>query len=113
MVPQVVGHRVTRMMNAGAIPNARDLREFSRMSSEKTQAFTESWFAMCIEAMRANERLAFTLMSSWLNPWFSLSGFGRHSRQLQSIAMDVAAKGIAPVHRAVTANAKRLANARR
>jgi hypothetical protein len=112
-VPQVVGHRVTRMMNAGAIPDARDVTEFSRMTSEKTAAFAESWFEMWLEMMRANERLAFTLMSSWWNAWFSVGGFNRHSRQLQSVALDVAAKGIAPVHRAVVANAKRLAKGRR
>lgn len=112
-VPQVVGHRVTRMMNAGTVPDARDLRELSLMGSEKAAAFAESWFAMCIEIMRANERLAFTLAASWWNAWFSPAGFGRHPRQLQSVASGVIAKGIAPVHRAAMANARRLGNAKR
>ena len=110
--PQVIGHRVTRMMNAGTIPDARDVTEFSRMSSEKTAAFAESWFEMCLELMRANERLGFTLMRAWWNAWFN-AGFGRHSRELQSAALGIAAKGMEPVHRAVVANAKRLANGRR
>jgi len=105
-VPQVVGHRVTRMMNAGPVPNTRDMREFSRMSAEKTTAFAQSWFAIGMEMMRANQRLALTMMGSW----FSVTGLGRHSQQMQSAALGIAVKGIAPVHRTVVANAKRLAS---
>ena len=112
-VPQVVGHRVTRMMNAGPVPNTRDMREFSRMSAEKATAFAQSWFAIGMEMMRANERLAFTMMTSWWSAWFGVTGFGRHSRQLQSAALDMTVKAIAPVHRTVMANAKRLASVKR
>src|SRR3954470_23486196 len=112
-VPQVIGHRVTRMMTAGSVPSPRDTREFSRMSSEKTAAFAESWLAMGVEMMRANELLAVTLMTSWWNAWFSAAGFNRHARQLQSVALGIAVKGLAPVHRTAVANAKRLANVKR
>jgi hypothetical protein len=83
------------------------------MGSEKTAAFAQSWFAIGLAMMRANERLAFTLMTSWWNGWFSVAGPGRHSRQLQSAALGIAVKGIAPVHRTVVANAKRLASVKR
>src|SRR3954447_7115260 len=45
-VPQVVGHRLTRMALAGPVLSARDRREFHGMGQEKMLAFWQSWFGM-------------------------------------------------------------------
>ena len=41
-VPQVIAHRVARMMLAGPNPSTTDRREFHLMNSEKLAAFNES-----------------------------------------------------------------------
>jgi hypothetical protein len=108
-VPQVVAHRVNRMMTAGAVPNARDQREFNLMSSEKTAAFMESWLAMSAYVLRANQQFAVAMMSSWWKACLSLTPLHFPAQQLQSDAFGMLAKGMAPIHRAAVANAKRLA----
>jgi hypothetical protein len=82
--PQVIAHRTARMLAAGGHPNARDRLEFQRMSTEKVFAFWESMTAM--------------YMAAWLTP-FS--------------AAKIMAKGLDPVHRRATANARRLRRIRR
>ena len=57
-IPQVVAHRMTRMAMAGPSLSDRDRKEFQLMSAEKTAAFTESWNAMNMQAIRANQALA-------------------------------------------------------
>ena len=94
-VPQVVAHRLTRMALAGPVPNARDRREFSGMAQEKVHAFWQSWFAMGWATTAAMQK-------SWMA---MLQGARVPAIDLQHIA----AKGMAPVHRKATANAKRLA----
>ncbi len=109
-VPQVVAHRVMRMAIAGPTPSARDRKEFSRMSAEKTAAFNESWNAMAVQAMRANQALTASFFRSLWAP--SLKGkpsAGAAVAQLQTAALGVLGKGLAPVHRKAVANAKRLA----
>jgi hypothetical protein len=120
-VPQVVSHRVTRMMTAGTTPAAHDMREFHLMSSEKTAAFVESWMAMGAYLMRANQQMALNMVGSWWKAWFSMAGlnwptvqqFWPRTQQLQSTALGMMAKGIEPVHRVALANAKRLAAGKR
>jgi hypothetical protein len=106
-VPQVVAHRVTRMAIAGPAPSARDRKEFDLMSAEKTAAFNESWNAMAVQAMRANQALAVSMLRSlWMPGKASASAV---TTQLQNAALGVLGKGVAPVHRKAVANAKRLA----
>jgi hypothetical protein len=110
-VPQVIAHRVGRMAAAGANPNARDRKEWKQMSAEKTAAFNESWAAMGLAAMKAQQQMA---MSMWrtaaMAPWpmakpGSLLPSGdtlaRHALQIMS-------QGMAPVQRRAVGNAKRL-----
>jgi hypothetical protein len=108
-VPQVVAHRVARMVTSGPNPNARDRREFHRMGAEKVAAFGESWNAMALQMFRTNQELALSLMRSWGSPrlsgWPSLAP---SMQQVQSAALSVLSQGIAPVHRRAVANAKRL-----
>ncbi|MFT3813119.1 MAG: hypothetical protein QM740_07035 [Acidovorax sp.] len=108
--PQVVAHRVARMAIAGPSPSKRDRREFKLMVNEKGAAFFESWNAMAMEAVRANQAITLAFFRSMWSPafWFKPSA-SPVAKQLQSAAFGVVDKGLAPVHRKAVANAKRLA----
>src|SRR4051812_30180533 len=111
-VPQVIGHRVTRMIEAGATPDARDVREFHLMSSEKTTAFMQSWLAMNAYLLRANQQVALNMISAAWKTWASMAFLNwpnprqlwPDARQLQSTAIGMIAKGIEPVHKVAVAN---------
>ena len=84
------------------------------MSSEKVAAFSESWTAMTLQMFRANQQLTTSFMGSWWKVWLGgRPSLGRHTKQLQSAALDVVAKGLAPVHKRAVANAKRLGRIKR
>lgn len=93
--PQVVAHRLARMALAGPMPNARDRREFHGMAQEKVHAFWQSWFAMGWAMTQA-------MQQAWLA---MLQG----ARVPMLDAHAILGKGLAPVHRKATANARRLA----
>ena len=108
-VPQVIAHRVARMMLAGPNPSTTDRREFHLMNSEKLAAFNESWRAMAAQMFVAQQQFALSLLHTWCTPWLGgMPTLGRHTRQWQSAALGVVAKGMAPVHKRAVANAKRL-----
>ncbi len=115
-VPQVVFHRVARMMTAGMNPNRRDQDEFYRMGAEKVAAFGESWAAMSMQTLAAQQQFAAFWMQTWwkvaLGGWMNPPSFQSLSnsaqRQLMNSMLDVAQRGMAPVHRRALANAKRL-----
>lgn len=75
-VPQVIAHRVGRMMTAGILPNRRDQQEFYMMGAEKVAAFNESWSAMSLQAVAAQRQFALwwvqtwwkVAMGGWMNP---------------------------------------------
>lgn len=104
--PEVVAHRVMRMMLAGKEPSKRDRAEFDLMSSEKLAAFYESWNAMFAQVARANMQLMFSPM------WWARPSVGRMQSQiaahLQRAASATIAAGLEPVHRTAAANARRL-----
>jgi hypothetical protein len=105
-VPQVVAHRVTRMAIAGPTLSERDRKEFQR----KTAAFGESWNAMTLQALRANQALAASLFRSFWSPSLKdRPSASAVAAQWQSAALGILDKGMAPVHRKAVANAKRLA----
>jgi hypothetical protein len=94
-VPQVMAHRLTRMALAGPVLSARDKREFHGMAQEKMHAFWQSWFAMGWATTQAMQKT-----------WIAML----QGAKLPAIDMHhIAAKGMAPVHRKATANARRLA----
>lgn len=94
-VPQVMGHRLARMALAGPFPSARDRREFQAMGQEKVHAYWQSWFAM-----------GWALTQAWQQAWLAtLQG----ARVPWVDAQAVLSKGLAPVHRRATSNARRLA----
>lgn len=111
-VPQVVAHRVTRMAIAGPSPTRRDRNEFQRMGIEKAAAFAESWNAMAMEAIRANQALSTSLWRSLWLPWLGGKPSLFPAADLHDAAIGILGKGVAPVHRRAVANARRLGRTR-
>jgi hypothetical protein len=112
--PQVVAHRMGRMATAGASPSRRDQKEFTGMVAEKQQAFVQSWMAMATQTLRLQQQLWASMWTVGLTPWphkpaASLAA----ARRMQSAAVSIAEKGLAPVHRKAVSNAKRLSKAKR
>lgn len=111
--PQVIAHRVARMAAAGAQPSARDRREFSRMGSEKAEAFAASWIAMGTQAMLAQQAFA----SAWLRaasaPWQAAFAPSAMQAALHGAALEVLGAGLVPIRKTAVANAKRLGRRRR
>ena len=93
-VPQVVTHRLARMALAGPWPNARDQREFFTMGQEKVHAFWQSWFAMGWAMVEAAQQAWIATLQGARVPLVDMH--------------HVLARGLAPVHRKATANARRL-----
>lgn len=113
VAPQVIAHRLSRMALAGPAPSARDRREFHRMVAEKPFAFGQAWTAMAIEAARAQQAVALSLWRSfWVPAPFRPMTSRRAAGQLNRALLGIAGKGLAPVHRAATTNARRLARTR-
>lgn len=109
-VPQVVAHRVTRMALSSPKLSARDRKEFERMVAEKNSAFAESWRAMAAQAAIANQALAASFFRSFLSGAVGKRpSAARSAAEIQKAALSVLGKGLAPVHRKATANARRLA----
>ena len=108
--PQVIAHRVTRMAIAGPTLSARDRKEFHLMVAEKMAGFGEAWSAMVLQTIRANQAVAVSLFRAfWAPSLRRRASTTAVAAQLQSAALDILAKGLAPVHRKAVANAKRLA----
>ncbi len=94
-VPQVVGHRLARMALAGPVLNARDRREFHGMGQEKVIASWQSMFAM-----------QWAMGQAMQQTWMAMLQ-GARVPALDTVS--ILSKGMAPVHRKATANARRLA----
>ena len=105
--PQVVAHRAGRLALAATPPSARDAAEFRRMGAEKSAAFVASWSAMALEAMRVQQAWAASLARSMLR--MSPIGVPALASMWQAAGLGLFASGLEPVHRAATANARRLA----
>lgn len=105
-VPEVVARRAARIAMAGATPLAHEREELLLMTNEKVAAFYEAWTGMMLAVWRAN--LHFLLSTTaWSMPWGSI-GRRQRRRIAQRTAIDILASGVAPFHRRVVANAKRL-----
>jgi hypothetical protein len=97
---------MARIALAGAAPPAREREELLRMTTEKVSAFYESWNGMILAVWRANVQLLLS-SAAWSRPWGSANR-GRSRRIVQRTAVDILASGVAPLHRRVVANARRL-----
>ena len=111
--PQVVALRVARMATAGADPSDEDRREFTLMGAEKLAAFTESWHAMGMQMLQAQQHLWSGWWGycanplKWAQPWEGM-GLAAVGSQYQQAWLDVMRKGLKPVHSRAVANARRL-----
>ena len=107
--PQVVAMRTARMLAAGVnpavAPSSRDRRELERMGTEKMLAFWESMNAMGLEMAKAQQQFALSAMRQWWSPWGPWS--------VGAAAAKVLEKGLAPVQKRASANARRLRKRRR
>jgi hypothetical protein len=133
---QVIGTRVGRIARAGAHPSARDTKEFTLMGSEKVKAATQSGLAVVAQLQSANYQLMARGWQQWLASLGAMTALAssrsfseavsRQHRLVHSLARsgpthsrlssDTArlfSAALAPVHGAATANARRLARARK
>lgn len=110
-VPQVIVRRLTRMALAGPKPSTRDRQEFQRMGAEKVAAFVESWGKMSVQATRNSRALTSALLKSMGS--FNPKSQSNAARQISKATVDVVEKGLAPFHRRVVANAKRLSRTKK
>jgi hypothetical protein len=62
--PEIIAHRMTRLMLGGWPPSTRDQVEYARMIQEKGEAFVESWVA----AMLAWQRGGAAVIQESLGP---------------------------------------------
>ena len=99
--PQVIAHRLTRMVMAGPTINARDRKEFAGMVLEKQAAVAQAWVGMFTEGVRLQQQLALSL--------FTGATPSQHAARANGSAPRIVSTGLAPLHRKAVANAKRLA----
>jgi hypothetical protein len=107
---QVFAHRVTRMALAGPRLSDRDRREFQIMVNEKHAAFAQAWSDMAMHAFRANQAFTASMLRFFFTPFsYRKPSAASAAAQVQKAAIGVLGKGLAPIHRKVASNARRLA----
>jgi hypothetical protein len=103
--PQVVAYRWERIVRAGFSPGRRDGAEFRRMADEKLAAWSESWAAAMAAMARSHQ-------AAWQMAWLPLPA-ARAARMWFMHAyrawLAALAGGLAPIHRRVVSNRRRLA----
>jgi hypothetical protein len=133
---QVISHRTGRMATAGAIPSARDQKEFTLMGQEKIEAVAESTQAITAQMIRVNRQfgtLAFQQLIGGAGSVMALAASrtiaqsGQRQAELVRDAVDnsadvashlsgsiadLAHHGLKPIHSRATGNAKRLLKAK-
>lgn len=129
---QVIGHRTSRLMLAGAAPDPQDAREFTMMSEEKTEAAVKSAQAMAQGMFGLSQQLAVMTGRQMLASVPLMMSLAASATPQQSIARQanlaraglasateanqrivssiprIATKGLKPIHTKATANRKRL-----
>jgi len=117
--PAVIALRTARVIAAGATPTTADRLEMSRMVDEKIDAFGRSWWAMAARQQQAAFETWLAIARLWASPWMqpflpprTTAGARREMKALQRrmtrSQAAVFAAGLAPLHRAATANLRRL-----
>lgn len=117
-VPQVMTQRITQMMTPGYNPTSgKDQAELNQMVSEKAAAFCESWWAMGLATLQAQQNFATevtkmipSLMPTLLTPakTFSMGQLQKLGKNIIGAQYDMLNKGLEPVSSRVKANAARL-----
>src|SRR6185436_5031371 len=69
-VPQVIAHRMSRMMVSH--PDAGDRRELRRMGMEKAETATEAFNDVAAQLARSAQGATATYMQSWYRAWMQL-----------------------------------------
>jgi hypothetical protein len=107
IAPQVIALRTL---------GAHDRREWTRMGTEKADAFARSIAAMNAQWMRASFALPFVVMSqawqTWLAAWTAPLEWPSRNRAIERHWQRAAARafehGLAPMHRTAVSNLRRL-----
>jgi hypothetical protein len=129
---QVIGHRVSRLALASAIPSTRDQREFSLMGGEKAEAALESAQAVWMRMLGMNQQFAALAMKQILSTSVTLMSLAASRTPAESVARQakivretmtnsavaastlsgaaarVARSAARPVHTRISGNARRL-----
>jgi hypothetical protein len=115
----VIDRRVEIMTEAAADPAAGDYRELGRMVPEKVEAFSKagavlgrSWWGMQSDAACHFQHMATMMMRGGLPTPSDLEAISRRGARTTARAAAVAGAALAPVHKAATANARRLNKAK-
>ena len=108
VAPMVIGYRLTGMALAGAKPTARDRREVARMGQEKVDAWYEAVQATGVRLLEANLALTTLVLRQAWGAAPAPSGLADSVTRLTS---DLLADTLAPYHRRVLANGRRLSRA--
>jgi hypothetical protein len=109
LVPEVIARRSMRVAQLGLWSTRRGRSEMNRMVSEKAIASSQSAFAMWMEMVAASQRA--WIDASW-SMWFP-TGHGKALSQKRfDTGARVFAKGLAPLLRKTSDNAKRLRRSR-
>lgn len=123
--PQVIAARSALLASPGSVHRMSDRIEFARMGWEKIHALNESLTAASLELWNVNQRTAMAGAQQWWNGWLRLAAgarpwpvmFAPGRLPMPRVPVPTSlsglprltAKTLAPVHRRVTKNAKRLA----
>jgi hypothetical protein len=105
IAPMVIGYRLAGMAIAGPEPSARDRKEVARMGQEKVDAWSEAVQAMGMRIARANMDMAALLLRQAWGGAPAPTAFANSALKLSS---DLLADTLAPYHRRVLANSRRL-----
>jgi len=107
--PMVIGHRLAGMAPPGSTPTARQRRESTRMGQEKVEAWSEATLATGQRLFQAN--LAMTALF-WRQVWTGAFTPAAFTATLTRLGPRLLGDSLAPVHRRVVANNRRLSKAR-
>lgn len=115
---RVVGHRSKTIETAMSDPLGADTVELGRMVSEKSSAFgaagaslSRDWFAMQRDWNAQAIALSAMMMGQMPGPRAAQAMMAR-SQRLGSAALASGVRAMTPIHRAATANEKRLGRKR-
>ena len=105
IAPMVMAYRLAGMAVAGPEPTARDRKELARMGQEKFDAWSEAVQATGMRVVEANMAMATLLLGQ---VWGSSPAPGAVAGRVTKLSSDVLADTLAPYHRRVLANSRRL-----
>jgi hypothetical protein len=108
VAPMVIGYRLTGMALAGSKPTARHRREVTRMGQEKVDAWYEAAQATGMRLMQANMAMGTLLLRQ---AWGAAPAPAAFANSVNKLSSDLLADTLAPYHRRVVANSRRLSRA--